>query len=176
MLFRSANLVLQVDKSNTAQTWAGTTIGSNGLATAIPFAANATRITMAVYSPDAGIVVRLKAEDVANGAVPGSANLSAQTVFNPAGPKLDFFALTANASISDQGNTWQYVGNVVNAIQQIGTVAMYQVSPTDAQTLNIALYPTGIPAANVVAAAQSANAAIGIPTANISTTASFTTQ
>lgn len=131
---------------------------------------------MAYITPVHGTAQPVFHQDVANGAVPGSANLSAQTVFNPAGPKLDFFALTANADISGQGNTWQYVGNVVNAIQQIGTVAMYQVSPTNAQVLNIALYPTGIPTANVVAAAQSANAAIGIPTANISTTASFTTQ
>jgi len=131
---------------------------------------------MAYITPVHGTAQPVFHQDVANGAVAGSANVAAQSVTNPAGPKLDFFALTANAALTSTGNTWQYLGNVLNAIQQIGTVAFYQVSPTDATVLNIALYPTGIPAANVVAAAQSANATIGIPTANISTTASFTTQ
>lgn len=63
------NNVLRVDKSNTAQTWAGTTIGSSGFANAIPFASNATRISMRVYSPDSGVVIRMKAEDVTNTAI-----------------------------------------------------------------------------------------------------------
>ncbi len=83
-----SNQVLQVDKSNTAQTWAGTTIGGNGLANAIPFASNATRISMRVYSPDAGIVVRLKAEDAANGAV--SVETDAVTTTSNAWETLEF--------------------------------------------------------------------------------------
>lgn len=131
---------------------------------------------MAYITPVHGTAQPVFHQDVANGAVAGSSNVAAQSVTNPAGPKLDFFALTANAALTSTGNTNGYLGNVLNAIQQIGTVAFYQVSPGDTAVLNIALYPTGIPAANVVAAAQSANASIGIPTANISTTASFTTQ
>jgi len=58
------NLVCQVIKSNTAELWAGTTIGgSAGFATAIPFAPGSTTLTMRVYSPDAGIPVRMKVED-----------------------------------------------------------------------------------------------------------------
>ncbi len=58
------NLVCKTIKGNTAELWAGTTIGgTTGFATAIPFAANATKITMRVYSANAGIPVRLKAED-----------------------------------------------------------------------------------------------------------------
>jgi len=57
------NKVLRAIKSNTAQTWAGTTVGSNGFANAIPFAANANTIQVRVYSPDANIPVRLKVED-----------------------------------------------------------------------------------------------------------------
>ena len=59
----AANNVCQAEKTNIAQLWAGTTIGGSGLATSIPFAANANRISVRVYSPDAGIIVKLKAED-----------------------------------------------------------------------------------------------------------------
>lgn len=133
---------------------------------------------MAYITPVHGTAQPVFHQDVANGAVAGSANVAAQSVTNPAGPKLDFFALEANAVMTTLGNTNGYLGNVLNAIQQIGTIAFYQVSPTNAAVLNIGLYPTGIPTANVVAAAQTANISgtIGIPTANISTTASFTTQ
>ncbi len=59
----SGNKVAKIIKDTLSATWAGTTMGANGFATAIPFAANATKMTMRVYSPDSGIVVRLKAED-----------------------------------------------------------------------------------------------------------------
>ena len=58
------NKVCKVIKTNTAETWAGTTIGGTvGFATAIPFAPGSTTMTMRVYSPDAGIPVRMKVED-----------------------------------------------------------------------------------------------------------------
>ncbi|MCX6241663.1 MAG: hypothetical protein NTX43_07665 [Bacteroidetes bacterium] len=60
----STNMVCKVIKPNTAETWAGTTIGgTTGFATAIPFAVGSTTMTMRVYSPDAGIPVRMKVED-----------------------------------------------------------------------------------------------------------------
>ena len=62
----ASNIVLKIDKSNTAADWAGTTLGNSALATAIPFAANANLIKVRFYSPDAGITVRLKAEDAGN--------------------------------------------------------------------------------------------------------------
>jgi hypothetical protein len=59
-----ANMVCKVIKSNTAELWAGTTIGGTaGFATAIPFVPGSTTLTMRVYSPDAGIPVRMKVED-----------------------------------------------------------------------------------------------------------------
>ena len=133
---------------------------------------------MAYITPVHGTAQPVFHQDVANGSVAGSANVAAQSVTNPAGPKLDFFSLQANAALTSTGNTNGYLGNVLNAIQQIGTIAFYQVSPADVTVLNIGIYPTGIPTANIVAAAQTANitGTIGIPTANISTTASFTTQ
>ena len=60
----ASNMVAQAIKDSTAQLWAGTTIGTaNGFASAIPFVGGSTEITVRVWSPDAGIPVRLKAED-----------------------------------------------------------------------------------------------------------------
>jgi hypothetical protein len=59
----ATNMVAITTKGNTAQTWAGTTIGTNlGFATAIPFTATNRKMTVRVYSPDANIPVRLKVE------------------------------------------------------------------------------------------------------------------
>ncbi|MEZ4404174.1 MAG: hypothetical protein R3B06_29395 [Kofleriaceae bacterium] len=60
-----ANQVARVLKSDTAELWAGTTLtadGTLGFASRIPFAAGATTMTVRVYSPTAGIPVRLKVE------------------------------------------------------------------------------------------------------------------
>lgn len=60
----SSNKVAKIIKTNTAQTWAGTTMNpSTGLAEAIPFASGSTKLSVRVWSPDSGIAVRLKAED-----------------------------------------------------------------------------------------------------------------
>jgi hypothetical protein len=121
------------------------------------------------------------ATDVLNGSVAQSANIAAQGPVNFQGPKLDFFSLTANSSlgVSGAGNANGYISNVLTAIQQTSTVAMYQVDPAAPAVLNLALYPVqGISQANLVAAAQQANATgglnIGIPTANVSNVATFT--
>jgi hypothetical protein len=55
-------------KSATAELWAGTTVstGANQSVPRIPFATGATTMTVRVYSPDAGIPVRLKVEDAAD--------------------------------------------------------------------------------------------------------------
>lgn len=119
--------------------------------------------------------------DTRNGAIAGTANIAAQGPIQVAGPKLEFFSLTANSalSVAGAGNASGYINNVLQAIQQTTTVAMYQVTPTDAAVLNIAVYPVGgITAADIVAAAQTANATgglnIGIPTANVASSATFT--
>ncbi len=65
----AANTVVKVIKSATAMPWAGTTItnaAQQGLATPIPFTASNATMTLRVWSPDAGIQVRLKVEDHAN--------------------------------------------------------------------------------------------------------------
>jgi hypothetical protein len=58
----------------------------------------------------------------------------------PQGPKLDFFRLVANTSVNGEGGVQEYVANVMQAIQQTSTVAMYQV---DGVALSVAVYPTG---------------------------------
>ena len=65
----SANKVAKVIKSATAELWAGTTVTAvtsgvqTGFSTRIPFTASNTKMTVRVWSPDAGIKVRLKVED-----------------------------------------------------------------------------------------------------------------
>jgi hypothetical protein len=59
----AANNVLVVNKPMGTQTWAGTTVSAGGLATAIPFTATDNIISVRVWSPDAGVPMRLKAED-----------------------------------------------------------------------------------------------------------------
>ena len=116
------------------------------------------------------------ATDVLNGSIDQTANIAAQGPFNPAGPKLDFYSFTANASLASQGGVNGYVSNVLQAIQQTATVAIAQVGPNPA-VLNVAVYPTGAFAntAVFVAAVQTANtASIGVPTANVANSATFT--
>jgi len=62
----AANKVARVVKTSAAQTWAGTTVTAAaelGFSSPLPFTASDTRMTVRVWSPDAGIKVRLKAED-----------------------------------------------------------------------------------------------------------------
>ena len=65
----ASNLVLQVDKPTTAQSWAGTTLGSPSLATAIPFASSNTVMQARVWSAASGIPVLMKVEDQTNAGI-----------------------------------------------------------------------------------------------------------
>ncbi len=65
----SSNLVVQTDKGSGAQATAGTIASDAGLASPLPFASNATRVTARVWSPDAGIPVRMKVENTGNGGI-----------------------------------------------------------------------------------------------------------
>ena len=134
---------------------------------------------MATFTKTNGTTQPVFALDVANGSIAGTANIAAQGPVQPQGPKLDFFSLIANASIASSGNVNGYLNNVLQAIQQTTTVAMYQVA-ADAVTINLAVYPAGAAnTATIVAAAQTANATgglnVGIPTANVAASATFTT-
>jgi uncharacterized repeat protein (TIGR03803 family) len=64
----ASNRVARVVKSATAELSAGVTVstGANSTVGTIPFTATSTRMTVRVYSPRAGIPVRLKVEDAAD--------------------------------------------------------------------------------------------------------------
>ncbi len=111
---------------------------------------------MAYYTPSNGDAQPVFALDVQNGPVAPSAS-TAGTPVQPAGPKLDFFGAVANTTVVSQQGVQEYVANVINAIQQTATVAMYQV---DGTTLSFAVYPTG----------AFANAAVFLAAANITYT------
>lgn len=61
----AANKVKKTTKASGAETWAGTTMGT-GFSSRVPFTASATQMSIRVYSPAAGIHVRLKVEDAAD--------------------------------------------------------------------------------------------------------------
>ena len=133
---------------------------------------------MAQFTKVNGTTQPVFALDVANGSIVGTANVAAQGPVMLSGPKLQFFSLTANAALTNAGNVNGYLNNVLQAVQQTSTIAFYQAGAT-AGTINLAIYPSGaFTTATLVAAAQTANSTggldIGIPTANVSSTASFT--
>lgn len=60
----AGNNVIKVIKTDMAATWAGTTIGTDaGFASNIPLTLTNSKMTVRVWSPDAGIPIRLKVED-----------------------------------------------------------------------------------------------------------------
>ena len=94
---------------------------------------------MAIFPITSGDAQPVFNIDVRNGPVAPSAS-TAGTPVNPAGPKLDFFQVTANTTVVSQQGVNEYVGNVIQAIQQTATVAIYQV---DGVQISFAVYPTG---------------------------------
>ena len=81
--------------------------------------------------------------DTGNAQITGTANIAATGSVNFQGPKLDFFSVVANGSLTTSGNVNGYINNILQAIQTKATVAMYQVSPGAPTVLNLAIYPTG---------------------------------
>lgn len=60
----ASKLALKITKGNTAEVWAGTTLGTTaGFAANIPFSASSNQMQAMVYSPNSGAVFKLKAED-----------------------------------------------------------------------------------------------------------------
>jgi hypothetical protein len=103
------------------------------------------------------------ATDVLNGPVSPSASTAGQPV-NFAGPKLDFFRAVANTTVVGQQGVNEYVSNVIQAIQQTSTVAMYQI---DGTALSFGVFPAGafdsaatfLAAANITATGFQLNSA-----------------
>jgi hypothetical protein len=117
---------------------------------------------MAYLTPVNGDSQPVFAIDVQNGPVSPSASTAATPV-NLAGPKLDFFRAVANTTVVSQQGVQEYVGNVIQAIQQTATIAMYQV---DGTVLSFATYPTGA----FANASTNTSAAVFLAAANITYT------
>ena len=117
---------------------------------------------MAYITPVNGDAQPVFALDVQNGPVSPSASTAATPV-QPAGPKLDFFRAVANTTVVSQQGVQEYVGNVIQAIQQTATIAMYQV---DGTVLSFATYPTGA----FANASTNTSAAVFLAAANITFT------
>ena len=111
---------------------------------------------MAYITPVNGDAQPVFALDTRNGPIAASASTTGVPV-QPQGPKLDFFSVTANTSVVTQEGVYEYVANVIQAIQQTSTVAMYQV---DGAQISFAVYPTG----------AFANAAVFLAAANVTYT------
>jgi len=94
---------------------------------------------MASFTRSNGDVQPVMALDTANGKIAAD-TATAGTVVNPAGPKLDFFSLTANTTVAGEQGVGEYVDTVLKAVQQTATIAAYQV---DATQISVALYPAG---------------------------------
>lgn len=77
--------------------------------------------------------------DVRNGPI-APATATAATPVNPAGPKLDFFSVTANTSVAGEQGVNEFVSQVIQGIQQTATVAVYQVDGTQ---ISFGVFPTG---------------------------------
>ena len=77
--------------------------------------------------------------DTADGKI-APATATAGTVVNIQGPALDFFSLTANATVAGEQGVSEYVDVVLRAVQQKATIATYQV---DAAQISLAVYPAG---------------------------------
>lgn len=108
--------------------------------------------------------------DIANGNAAPGASLAGQPV-QPQGPKLDFYRFTAANTMNTEGGVNGFVSNVIQSLQQVGTVAMYQV---DGQYLSVAIYPTGCFANTTVATAQANVAGVaGVNQINSSTNNGF---
>jgi hypothetical protein len=93
---------------------------------------------MAYITPVSGGAQPVFATDVRNPVAAGAS--TAGTPVNFAGPKLDFYSVTANTSVATQQDVNEYVSNVIQAIQQTCTVAVYQV---DGAQISFGIYPTG---------------------------------
>lgn len=94
---------------------------------------------MAYFARVNGDAQPVFALDVQNGPVDPTASTGGTPV-QPQGPKLEFFRLVAANSMATQSGVNEFVANALQAIQQVSTVAMYQVDTT---ALSVAVYPVG---------------------------------
>jgi hypothetical protein len=128
---------------------------------------------MAIFTRTNGDAQPVFALDVQNGPV-SSTNISTGSgnTVQPAGPKLDFWQFAvAGANAAGGMGVNGAVSNVLQSIQQLTTVAIYQVdtvagSGNTRGFLSVALYDTGTfgNAAQALAAANVTGEVVGTPT------------
>jgi hypothetical protein len=98
---------------------------------------------MAYFAPVNGDAQPVFALDTRNGPIAATSTVVGQPV-QPQGPKLDFYRVVANVSLADQQGVQEYVANVIQAVQQTSTVAMYQLDTVGGVgAISFAIYPTG---------------------------------
>ena len=117
---------------------------------------------MAFITPVSGGAQPVFATDVRNPVAAGSTAVG-QPV-NLAGPKLDFYRVVANVSLAAQQDVNEYVSNVIQAIQQTATVAMYQV---DGTIISFGVFPTGAFGNSAANPPTTTDTALFLATANI---------
>jgi len=66
--------------------------------------------------------------------------ITSNVAVQPQGPKLDFFTITASGSSSFSGTQ---VNVMVQTVQQLATVYLYQYTATGPDTLALGIYPAG---------------------------------
>lgn len=105
------NNVLELEKTAGAQTWGGVSIGGGGagLASAFPFAAGNTVVTMRVWSPTAGTPILMKVEDKTDPTI--SVEVSVNTTMASTWETLtfDFNNHVAGTSAINFANTYDMV-------------------------------------------------------------------
>jgi hypothetical protein len=94
-----------------------------------------------------------------------NAVVSAATV-QAQGPKLDFFTVTADGAL-----TGANVKTIIDTIQQLAVVYIYEYTDAADDTLAVAVYPTG---AYTAATLEAAVVAAGFAAATAAATATFT--
>ena len=106
------------------------------------------------------------ATDTLNGS-----QLSSTAAYTPAGtptnfmgPKLDFFLVSGVTGIQNQAAVNGAVQTILQTVQQVSTVAIYQV---DTNLLSLAIYPTGAFGGNAATSATALQAAIVALGANV---------
>ena len=120
---------------------------------------------MAYITPVSGGAQPVFATDVRNPVAAGAS--TAGTPVNFQGPKLDFYQVTANTSVATQQDVNEYVSNVIQALQQTCTVAMYQV---DGAQISFGIFPTGAFGNSAANPPTTTDAALFLAAANITYT------
>ncbi len=110
------NMVMQADKSDTAELWAGTTISTeaNDAVPTIPLDASNTTMTVRVYSPDAGIPVRLKIEDASDPGISVETEATTTAVNTWETLTFDFSNQAAGTAAFNEANTYNKISIFFN--------------------------------------------------------------